>query len=479
MPESCIPEMEYARLCSRIAADPAGALSALTALAKKQAGRQAISRLLSDRSSVYAALTGGDPKARKNAARLLGALEQPRDAEALAAALERETTLFVVPSILLALGSVGGAIAKRALAAYAPPEVSEETEQKHVLEIRAALEKASAALEKGAPLPARTKLSAQSDVLAVSPEGFSAVLSGELTALGFAGEEYANGVLVHTDDLQTLFTARCAQEILLPAGLHIPLDPERIAAAASELLTRPYRIELRGYTGERAAMIRKIALALGGGDNPSRYANELRVDAFGDECHVFVRPCDVPDARFAYRRRALPASIHPAMAACLARYALTFTGAKTVHALDPFCGSGTLLFELEKAAPGSLLLGADVSAQALSAARENAQAARSKVRFLQKDACKLDAREPFDLVLTNMPFGNRVGTHESNEPLYRAFVARLPELLAPGGVAALYTMEHRLLFDCLRREPRLETLADMRTEAGGLNPRVTIVKKKS
>jgi len=77
-----------------------------------------------------------------------------------------------------------------------------------------------------------------------------------------------------------------------------------------------------------------------------------------------------------------------------------------------------------------------------------------------------------------MPFGNRVGTHESNEPLYRAFVGRLPELLAPGGVAALYTMEHRLLTDCLKREKRLETLADLRTEAGGLNPRVTVVRRK-
>lgn len=478
MSEPIVSPAEYARLCELVRSDPAGALSALTALAKKRAGQEAIGRLLSDRASIYAALSSADPKARKNAARLLGALEQPRDAEALIAALERETTLFVVPSILLSLGSVGGAAAKRALAAYAPPEAADETEQKHVLEIRAARDKALAALEKGAPLPARTKLSAPHDVLVVSPEGFSSVLYGELTALGFSGEEYANGVLVQTDDLKKLFSVRCAQEILLPAALHIPLDPEKIALAAGGLLTRPYRVELRNYAGDRAALIRKITLALGGGDNPSRYADELRIDAFGDECNVFVRPCDVPDTRFAYRKRSLPASIHPATAACLAQYALSFTGAKTVRALDPFCGSGTLLFELEKAAPGSLLLGADISQTALAAARENARAAHSKARFLQKDACKLDAREPFDLILTNMPFGNRVGTHESNEPLYRAFVSRLPELLAPGGVAALYTMEHRLLTDCLKREKRLETLADLRTEAGGLNPRVTVVKKK-
>ncbi|MCE5187956.1 MAG: hypothetical protein LLF75_02055, partial [Eubacteriales bacterium] len=69
-------------------------------------------------------------------------------------------------------------------------------------------------------------------------------------------------------------------------------------------------------------------------------------------------------------------------------------------------------------------------------------------------------------------------THETNEPLYRDFVRLLPRLLAPGGVAVLYTMEHRLLAACLKREPGLTVAADMRTEAGGLNPRITVVKKK-
>ena len=36
-----------------------------------------------------------------------------------------------------------------------------------------------------------------------------------------------------------------------------------------------------------------------------------------------------------------------------------------------------------------------------------------------------------------------------------------------------------LLAACLKREPGLEIVADMRTEAGGLNPRITVVKKKS
>jgi 2-polyprenyl-3-methyl-5-hydroxy-6-metoxy-1,4-benzoquinol methylase len=478
MNEPQVSQQELTRLVAEIKTSPAEALSALCAAVKKQAAREIILELLENRAPVYAALESPDPKARKNAARLLGALERESDAPALIAALNREETRFVVPSILLALGSVGGTEAQNALLSYAVPEANDETEQKHVLEIRASLEKARASLERDVPLPPRRKLDTAHDILAVSPEGFSSILNEELSALGFAGEEYSDGVLVHTDNLKKIFTARCALEFLLPAGIRLPFTPAAIASAANEILTRPYRVELRHYEGDRAAMIRQITLALGGGDNPSRYADELRIVCNGSACDVYVRPCDVPDTRFAYRKQSIPASIHPAMAACLARYALSFVTASKLFALDPFCGSGTLLFELEKTAPGAILFGLDISNFALKAARANALAAKSSARFLQKDVLKFEPREPFDLIITNMPFGNRVGTHETNEPLYRDFVRLLPRLLTPGGVAVLYTMEHRLLAACLKREPGLTVAADMRTEAGGLNPRITVVKKR-
>lgn len=479
MNEPQVSREELIRLVTELETSPAEALSALCAAVKKQAAREIVLELVENRAPVYAALESADPKARKNAARLLGALERESDAPALIAALNREETRFVVPSILLALGSVGGAEAQAALLAYAAPEAMDESEQKHVLEIRTALEKARASLERDVPLPPRRKLDAPRDILAVSPEGFPSILNEELAALGFAGEAYSDGVLVHTDNLKKLFNARCALEFLLPAGIRLPFTPAAIASAVEGILTRPYRVELRHYEGDRAAMIRQITLALGGGDNPSRYADELRIVCNGAVCDVYVRPCDVPDTRFAYRKQSIPASIHPAMAACLARYALSFVTTNKLFALDPFCGSGTLLFELEKAAPGAILFGLDISDFALKAARANALAAKSGTRFLQKDVLKFEPREPFDLIVTNMPFGNRVGTHETNEPLYRDFVRLLPRLLAPGGIAVLYTMEHRLLAACLKREPGLTVAADMRTEAGGLNPRITVVKKKS
>jgi len=121
----------------------------------------------------------------------------------------------------------------------------------------------------------------------------------------------------------------------------------------------------------------------------------------------------------------------------------------------------------------------DISEQALNAARTNAKAARSKARFVRKDILKFRPREPFDIVLSNMPFGNRVGTHATNEPLYRGFVKLLPELLSPGGIAVLYTMEFKLLSACLQRERRLSAVTSMQTEAGGLNPRATVVRRNA
>lgn len=474
-------EQEIQTHIGALADDPVCALSALTALSKKQVARERIDRLLADRSPVYAALTGAEPKSRKNAARLLGALASSSDAAALVAALHAETTRFVVPSILLALGNIGSSTAKAALEAYAVPTPADESEVKHVEEIREAKKKALAALERGLPLPEQKALESATDVLAVSPAGFAEILQKELSTLGFSGKQTKTGVLVSTADLSRLYRARCLTEALIPVAESLPLDAAAIAKAADNTLVRPYRVELRGYPGERTAFIRALTHALGGGDNPSRYLDELRVVCHGSGlCDVFVKPCNVPDHRFDYRRQAISASIAPSAAACLARYALSFlpdSGGR-IRAFDPFCGSGTLLFELEKAAPGSALLGTDLSAIALFAARTNAKDARSRAQFIQRDILRFEPKEPFDLVLTNMPFGNRVGSHETNEPLYRGFVHLLPKLLIPGGVALLYTMEHRLLAACLKSERSLTVAAELTTEAGGLNPRVTVVRHR-
>ena len=89
------------------------------------------------------------PKLRRNSARLLGALSRaPEDAERVIGRLETEDTRFVRPSLLLALGAIGGEEAEAALQEYVPAPPADETERKHFEEETEALKQARAACMK-------------------------------------------------------------------------------------------------------------------------------------------------------------------------------------------------------------------------------------------------------------------------------------------------------------------------------------------
>ncbi|MBQ2770653.1 MAG: methyltransferase domain-containing protein [Clostridia bacterium] len=456
----------------------APALSALVAAAKNGKERQKIDAACADRSLLYQALTQGDPKTRKNAARLLSALGKESDAPALAKALAKEETRFVIPSILLALGSCGGEAAIAALKNYEIPAPASVEEEKHLLEMAEAKRKALARL-KTVEIPILSRLPQPRVILLTAPRGFEQTLLEEVKELELPAKLHPNGVLVKTDDLNKVFLARCFFEALYPIKKDVPLTPEALAKAVQGELVYPYRVELRGYTGDRSALIQRFIQLAGGENNPSAYGLEVRILAEGDQARVYIKPCNVPDRRFAYRKGALPASIHPATAAALVRYAARYQKKENPAVLDACCGSGTLLFERELLSPCKSIFGVDLAPNAVETARVNAEAAGSEAKFIQKDLRKFTPRAPVDEIYMNLPFGNRVGNHENNEGLYRALIDRLPEWLSEDGFALLYTMESNLLLKCLKHQKGLVRLEERRTEAGGLLPWVFLVGKRS
>ena len=144
------------------------------------------------------------------------------------------------------------------------------------------------------------------------------------------------------------------------------------------------------------------------------------------EGEVLLCPKALVDPRFTYRRRDVPASSHPTIAAALARAA----GARADDVVwDPFCGAGTELVERARLGPARALLGSDISADALAAARENLAAAGVVATLTRADAL---AHRPagVSLVLTNPPLGRRVRTDPA---LLAAFVAHAADVLVPGG----------------------------------------------
>ncbi len=451
----------------------AEALSALCVSAKTKQGRAEIEASLADRSLLKHLADSEQPKVRKNLYRLLGALENERDVPILAHALETEQTLFAVPSILLSLGKLG---AKDVLESYRIPVSESEAMDKHVAEITLAYEKAMQRFETVDTAKIET-LPRPYEIFCIAPHGFAKELQSELSALGFAGRIKGDAVCIRTADIGGVYRANGMVEALLPIAFDVPMDPKRIAQAVKTCIGTSYRIEVRGYLKDRTGFIEKLKTLLDGRNNPSAYDCELRIDSRNDVCDLYWKLWNVKDDRYPWRRGTIPAAIHPALAHTLTRYALSFVKEQRPSVLDPFCGSGSLLFACETLRDCRSLTGVDKSGTAVSIARDNAKAGKSRARFVCRDSLQFEARDGADLIVSNMPFGARVGSHRNNEALYACFLKRLPNLLREGGVAVLYTTEGKLIERLLRDNRRLAIKEKLRTFAGGLCPWVFVIEK--
>ena len=437
-------------------------------------------------------LSGDNAKLRRNAARLAGALRRTDMAEELISVLESETQRFVRPSLILALGSIGGKTAEEYLKKYSPAPPADETEKKHFDEESEALLTAlrsfvprEAHAFKGFEKPVTVELRA--------PDLLTRQLADELEGLGFSSfDDRHDSLKVETADYPSLFGARCFTEALFPIG-STELSAEAAAKKARPFMEElmrsshsgnpPYRfrVELAAPMKDpaaRTAFVRAAASACEGDtlvNSPSDYELELRIEGSGRNARLFVKLFTVKDTRFDYRAESIPASMNPAVAAAVLRFASDRfrVGARVI---DPCCGSGTLLIERAKLSPCQSLTGVDIAHRAIDAARRNTELAGVNAKYTVNDILRFECHRPYDELVCNLPFGNRVGTHSSCEKLYRGLVAKLPELVKKGGVAVLYTMEFTLLKNIIRESPRVKLLSQQRTEAGGLTPMIFILE---
>jgi tRNA (guanine6-N2)-methyltransferase len=112
---------------------------------------------------------------------------------------------------------------------------------------------------------------------------------------------------------------------------------------------------------------------------------------------------------------------------------------------DPFCGSGTILLEAAALVAGSAeprIAGSDRSAGAVEGSRSNLVAAGLSARV---SVSEIDARDlsdhiapaSLDYIVTNPPFGIRMGHKMDLGTLYRRFLESVLVVLRPDGVLAL------------------------------------------
>lgn len=408
-------------------------------------------------------LESEDAKTRKNAALLLGDLQVEEAVMPIWNQFQKEETEFVKGSYLEALGNLKVDDILPELMALLDHlsglEVTEEN-RKHVQEQIRALRKIQIFYE--GITKHRFRKDAKAEVILTCNRENRETLR-RMVETGRASA-HPLGVLVETDNVGSLFSIRTYREMLFPIhGNFKLLTPDAIGVAKLlwesdfyELLCGLhkedgpfyFRIELKNQMTleERSAFSRKLSselerLSQGKLINSTGdYEVELRLVA-NKEGKLF--PClklySIVNRRFAYRKNAIAASIHPAQAALMMELAEPYLKEKA-QILDPFCGVGTMLIERNEKVRGGVFYATDIFGEAIEKGRENAVIADLNINFIHRDFFDFKHDYLFDEVITNMPVRGKK-TKEEMDLFYQKFFDKLPEHLYNGGVVILYTNE--------------------------------------
>lgn len=157
----------------------------------------------------------------------------------------------------------------------------------------------------------------------------------------------------------------------------------------------------------------------------------VRVFIEGEEARIAVRLERVPLHRRAYKQDVSRGSLHPAVAAILARLAAPRPGEAV---LDPFCGDGTIVVETALAFPGAVVHGSDLDADRVSNARSNAGRAAVEVDLNGGDAGHLPfADSSIDAIVTNPPWNQMVQAGGMLANGFDRFWSEARRVLSPSG----------------------------------------------
>lgn len=326
---------------------------------------------------------------------------------------------------------------------------------------------------------------------AVIPPGLEAALVRELESLGLTAKGVPGGARFEAtleQGARLAATLRTPTSLLLElARFHAP-TLEQLAARVRELDWRPYldgttpvkvessllesRLKVRDSVDSKVENAIRDALrgprlpSMRGGGRPAE-PQKVRVRVEADEALISLDAGGELLHFRGWREESVSAPIRENLAAALL-FAAGWEFDEPL--LDPFCGSGTVLVEAALLAAGRppwtrrrfswqgwpalsrlsppdpgrgkpasvQIFGADKDSRALGIATENARRARVELRFIQSDIAQLEAPAEAGLIVTNPPYGERLG--QRVDGVYAAFGRTLKErfsgwrvlFLAPG-----------------------------------------------
>ncbi len=234
--------------------------------------------------------------------------------------------------------------------------------------------------------------------------------------------------------------------------------------------------------GQQSAVFRRLidelgaALSLRSSDEAGDLF--LRVRRAGATWEVLIRLTPRPLATRSWREVDRPGALSGPLAALMIDLAMASPEGRVFNLA---CGSGSLLAEWAGVTARPVWLGGgDLSLDALAAARANIEAAGVPAELLLLDGGAL----PFQnascaVILTDLPWGQLVGSHATNAILYPRLLAEAARLLAPGGRLVVITHEIQLFEKSLERQADVwEVDRVLKLKIGSLRPRIYCVLRR-
>ena len=443
-------------------------LSKLREIIKEKENREKCRKMVTENEMfLEGLLENADAKTRKNAALFIGDLQLSSLQMALWRAYEKEQTLFVRSSYLIAMQKLDMTAflkpVRARLRELSETEV-EENNKKHLREEMQELKKILISIE-GIKKHKFTGWQKMSEIILLANRRHLDTVLTEIKQLPdviTADAKLMNaGIRLKTAALDQIMEIRTWQEMLFLVNGMKTCDKEPVKAAeiisSSKLVEfleerhngeAPFyfRVEVKMQDSEeKLKFVKKFASILEEKSNgklintTSDYEFEIRlVENKEGRFNVMVKLFTMEDYRFAYRKEVVAASIRPVNAALLVQLAKEYME-EDARVLDPFCGVGTMLIERQKKIPADTSYGLDIFEEAIEKARCNTQNSGQLVHYVNRDCFTFTHEYLFDEIFTNMPFVQGRKTGLEIYEVYERFFESARKLIRIDGIIAMYT----------------------------------------
>ncbi|MCR4956893.1 MAG: methyltransferase domain-containing protein [Lachnospiraceae bacterium] len=436
----------------------------------------------SQKQRFIALLEDQDPKVRRLAMQIIGAMKWDDLLENMFLTYQKEETLFVRPDYLLAMGQLTYdkflPELKNCLQEISEMDVQEDVKV-HLEKERKILKELIVAKE-GIKRHSFAGLQKETEILLTTRKGLEDITKNQIQ--GMPKKLFPHGVMVKTADIDDLLQLRTYEELLFYMG-EVPAEED--SAKLKDLLAEKkigefikechrekhpmgVRISLESSMEmeKRGAFIRHLWIGLMDCyqgeiyDATTGYEAEIRlVKTVKDTYRVFVKLFTLPRNPFDYRKESIATSLKPYMAANLVQLGLEYMK-EGAQILDPFCGVGTLLVERRMALYTGDTYGVDTFMEAIEKARKNCEKVGPNIHFIQRDFADFTHAYKFDEIITDMPRGSKMVTREELKRDYELLFTKGEELLNEKGRMFVYGNEHGFMKQQLRRHKNFKLLKD-------------------